>query len=849
MNVDRWRRIKKLHSQALELADSERRTFLEAECEGDDELLQEVLTLLGDQNGDDFLETPPLEGSGELQPKVRTTIGDFQLLDVIGRGGMGVVYRARQMSLDREVAIKVLPRPAAMEQRRVDRFKREAHAAAKLKHPNIVPIHFVGEDEGLHYFVMQYIEGRSLHEELDLQRQQGKGGLDEEPILPAFGSKSFITAAAELVRSVALALHYAHEHGVVHRDVKPHNLLLDHSGNILVADFGLAKVEDMGSISRSGEIAGTPYYMSPEQALAKRVKVDHRTDVFSLGVVLYELLTLRRPFTGNSSREVLYAISFNQPRSLRKLNGRVPRDLETVCIKALSKKPDGRYASAQEFADDLLRFLGHEAIHAKRPSVASRVTAHVSRRRNWYVPIGVAVLVLLVGSLFFSQWDQRRQVMAKVKPLQAVVQAEDLASWPIDDLLAVLNEAEALRDQDVQRAVEREWIQPAIERIRKVGYDRKQLGLELLELGLPPEDLSVEFRPASDPEYFRAMSLLHDARLLLPDDPDVAYWANPKNTFPKVRIRAPRALDGAEVSIQNVKWWLLSLGPSESLGRLPLAEELPVEPGVYRITIAQGTGESARFVELARVLAQRGRTYEIDVPALRDTVEAHDAMIRVPGAEYTVGDSDSTLVHNRLRLVRVNEFWIDRTEVTNAQYRGFMEATGRREPLTWDGRYDEAWNDLPVVGIRYADALAYAEWAGKRLPTYAEWEVAARGRDHLDYPWGDEERDLAEAAVVNRQDGHATWEGYLAGVRPVGSTPQDVSPFGLMDVLGNVTEWTETIHFDLSGEDPYPDYTSRMAKGLSWSEARGSLNDLIVCPIDAAWQIGFRCAKSGSPHP
>src|SRR5262249_2853376 len=190
---------------------------------------------------------------------------------------------------------------------------------------------------------------------------------------------------------IADALAYAHEHGVIHRDAKPQNILFDDKGAAHLADFGLAKDEQATSLSRTGDIAGTPHYLSPEQALAKRIPVDHRTDVYSLGVVLYESLSLTRPFDGKTLQQIIFAISFREPKRLRKINPRIARDIETVCHKAIEKDPNKRYPTAREFADDMRRFLAGESIDARPPSPVSRVIRGVRQHRVACLPVACAV--------------------------------------------------------------------------------------------------------------------------------------------------------------------------------------------------------------------------------------------------------------------------------------------------------------------------------------------------------------------------------------------------------------------------------------------------------------------------
>jgi formylglycine-generating enzyme required for sulfatase activity len=326
-------------------------------------------------------------------PMIGRTLGDFRIVDRIGKGGMGVVYLARQGSLPRDVAIKVLPAPMASKRGRTERFAREARAPARLDHPGIVKILENHQDSEPRWYAMEFVAGRSLQ---DLLRDMKKLPTSDPAGLPA-AMTGWIPRAAQVAAEAAEALEHAHTRGVIHRDVKPHNLLIDERGVVRIVDFGLAIDRADEDLSQPGDVLGTPHYMSPEQARADRAKVDWRTDVYSLGVVLYEMLTLRRPFEGASRDRVLHAIATELPRPVRKLNPRVPRDLETICLEAMEKNPVHRYARAGDFARDLRHFLNHEAIEAKPPPPWRKLGLHLRRRRQWLFgfAVGAALLALL----------------------------------------------------------------------------------------------------------------------------------------------------------------------------------------------------------------------------------------------------------------------------------------------------------------------------------------------------------------------------------------------------------------------------------------------------------------------
>jgi serine/threonine protein kinase/tetratricopeptide (TPR) repeat protein len=342
-------------------------------------------------------------------------LGDFRILREIGRGGMGVVYEAVQRSLNRRVALKVLPFAAAMDPIQLRRFQTEALASAQLHHTHIVPVYSVGCERGVHHYAMQFIEGPTLAQAI-AERRQSEGTTKGEArsdltaptevirsVTPSPSSRTreFFRMVAELGIQAAAALDHAHKLGVVHRDIKPANLMLDVGGNLWVTDFGLARLQDDTGLTISGDLLGTLRYMSPEQALAKRGYLDHRTDIYSLGATMYELLTLRPAIDGQDRQEVLRKIAQEEPASPRRLNPSIPRELETIVSKAIAKEPESRYATGQELADDLRRFLEDKPIRAKRPTLPERA-AKWSRRHAGAVVSAILLLVMAVAALSIS---------------------------------------------------------------------------------------------------------------------------------------------------------------------------------------------------------------------------------------------------------------------------------------------------------------------------------------------------------------------------------------------------------------------------------------------------------------
>ena len=420
----------------------------------------------------------------------RAHLGDFRILRELGRGGMGVVYEAEQLSLGRRIALKVLPFAAMLDKQQLARFKNEARAAATLDHPNIVAIYSVGAERSVHYYAMQLVEGQSLAQMI--AKLRGKSDVRDPlsvaetaafsaapapspPLTPphrgegdgctvrdlqaaistllVVDSREYFRSVSQLGIQAAEALDHAHQNGILHRDIKPANLLVDDSGKLWITDFGLARIEADAGMTMTGDMLGTLRYMSPEQALAKRVVVDHRSDIYSLGVTLYELLTLRPAFAGDDRHELLRQIAFEEPRKPRQINGRIPQDLETIVLKALEKNPLDRYVTAREMADDLRRFSEHRSIHARRPTLLQRTQKLLRRHRvAANIVAAAAVLILICGTAVVV--DRRRQTQDNNHFVELSLQSARAALESNDVEEAVQRMAEAGGRIEAERLVD-----------------------------------------------------------------------------------------------------------------------------------------------------------------------------------------------------------------------------------------------------------------------------------------------------------------------------------------------------------------------------------------------------------
>jgi len=414
-------------------------------------------------------------------------LGDFEIARELGRGGMGIVYEARQVSLNRKVALKVLSASLGLTTKAVIRFQREAEAAAKLHHTNIVPIYATGEQDGAHYYAMELIEGPGLDQVISQMREMQKpvspqkgpgavspsastasptpapvdwvsrtmgfqppdaatGATSETPSSSSLSSGTgYFDTVARTMAEVADALDYAHAQGVIHRDIKPSNLLLSPVGRLSVNDFGLARMLEQPGMTVSGEFVGSPMYMSPEQIAVGRAPLDHRTDIYSLGATLYELLTLQPPFPGIRRDQVIAQIIGKEPKPPRSINRRVPQDLETICLKMMEKDPDKRYQTAGGVAEDLRRYVNRFAISARRVSVLGRVVRWAKRNKAIAAALcGLLLLGLLAGVFAYREHRSEQRAMEEQRQ-HAVERAMLIAmSGDLDGAEKAIAEAEVL---------------------------------------------------------------------------------------------------------------------------------------------------------------------------------------------------------------------------------------------------------------------------------------------------------------------------------------------------------------------------------------------------------------------
>ena len=651
----------------------------------------------------------PLSGDGEMPVSPNRSLGDFKIHRELGRGGMGVVYEAEQISLGRKVALKVLPFAGMVRGNALQRFQNEARAAATLDHPNIVSVYSVGEERGVHYYAMQLVRGQSLAEVIaqltaiqDGGRARTGGSLSEamsavkgqapasatEPTeeLPSQNAEQSIqstrgdaSAVARTIRSsgddrdfyrsiavlavqAADALQHAHDSGVIHRDIKPGNLMLDAEGNVYVADFGLARLEADAGVTMTGDVVGTLRYMSPEQALAKRAVVDHRTDVYSLGATLYELLTLRPVFSGSDRQEILRKIADVEPVSPRRIASTIPRDLETIVLKAISKESVERYDTAAAMADDLRRLLADEPIGARPPGMVAR-TRKWARRNRPLVSTAAATLIVAATIGGVLLWHERQQTLAA---LQRVTEQQQLADQVVDKFY--IQFADRARVQPGQTPVQREFLEAATHYYEGLASEREaepeaQFAAALAQSRLANLYRELRVQDKAERAHQTSTAILKTLVRKAPDDRDAMTLLVDSTVDHGFTLLGSGANSDSAVLFREA---LAELGPA--------LQATPQDPGYLQLRARANNHlglallRLGRFDEAESVIRQAITTQEMLV---RDAPDDLDLRARIAFAHHDLAQVPTVDVAERKQL--------------------FQQSIRLLEELAAEHPYDPAW--------------------------------------------------------------------------------------------------------------------------------------------------------------
>jgi eukaryotic-like serine/threonine-protein kinase len=684
-----------------------------------------------------FTKTMTLETGYKVLSKGKVFAGKYEIIGEIGRGGIGVVYKADDIKLKRMVALKFLPPELSVYPEAKERFIREAQAAAALTHPNICTIHEVEEVEGQPYIAMEYVAGQSLHQKII------KGPMDSDTVV-------------DIAVQVAAGLEAAHQRGIIHRDIKSANIMVNEKGQAKIMDFGLAKVIGESQLTKEARTIGTIAYMSPEQAQGE--DLDKRTDIWSFGVVLYEMLTGQMPFRGDRESVILHAIVGAEPKPLRQLKADVPVELQKIFDRALKKKREDRYGSAAEMAADLRKYL--ETRRAEEAGFFN-LRSLLKRLRNPLVAIPAAALLLalaFLAVLFFNR-------QAKIR-------------WATNEILPQINQL------------------------------------------------------AEKEEYFSAFKLAQQAERYLAKNP-MFQEVLPQISASLSIVSTP---SGASVYMKEYK---APKSDWESLGRMPI-ENIKIPRGFLRWKIEkQGYATQELAESTGNLLSLPNKQLSLE---LRKTDAVPEGMVWIPGQESDIyGQAPIT----------VNGCWMDKYEVTNKEFKEFIDRggytkpeywkqlflkngkvlvweeamkefrdrTGQPGPAQWElGTYTEGQDEYPVSGVSWYEAAAYAEFKGKSLPTIYHWDLA------LDPVW-----KIGSYVSLSNIAGK--------GPAPAGSF-QGMSRYGVYDMVGNVKEWCWNESKGL-----------RYILGGAWDEATYmAVVPLVKSPFDRLPDHGFRCAQDASPE-
>lgn len=821
-------------------------------------------------------------------------VGSCEITAKLGEGGMGVVFKARHITLNKDVALKILS-PALIGETHKKRFLREARAAAKLEHPNIVTVYDAGEFEGYNYIVMQFIDGESIG---DMLAKAGK--IDQ-------------LKAVRIMKDAAKALSVAHKAGMIHRDIKPDNIMLTRSGEVKVADFGLVKSADVEkdlSLSKS-LLMGTPHYMAPEQFEGK--PPDPRVDIYALGVTFFELVTGKKPFDGKTAFKIMEAHLRQEPPKPEALAKEINPTVSKIILKMLAKEPEKRYQTVDELIDDLERA---EAIltGAKPPTEAKKL------------PVAVIVILILavVGALggYFiydhyrkkAEEEQRWQTLLKdaddeLNRIIPLVEADVKQNRFDEAMKRLLSYPERFRKTPsfttiVQKrsSVLKDFKEYLTRQLNDIEKQADELPEEVLLAARPLLEMTNTVSQLSEDEEIRALKnrlqsvnekvegMVGKAKSAyesiekqvtrLRNEGDYERAIELLTPFTKSKVTSVRKASSSEEKelkrlIDNVERdFRTSLASARSFAAVSdyasaikelekyteskiSAVRKQANEEVARLKEQKSAKEKeasirARFskdMEKVRSLLKEGRSEDAAdlckrltaLPLADLAAEArrrllsikksvYPEMLYVPAGSFIMG-SDDRADKNPLRKVDLKAFFIDRYEVTNGEYAEFVRATGRKPPTHWSGKIPpEGSEDLPVVGITYEDAKAFAAWCGKRLPTEEEWEKAAGWDEEsgkkLTFPWGNR--------FVSGNANTGDTEGPTKG----GSFINDRSPYGVYDMAGNVSEFTATFR---NGKvvvrgGSYKDITVR--------RMRTSFTGITVPISKALSNVGFRCAKN-----
>jgi tRNA A-37 threonylcarbamoyl transferase component Bud32 len=667
--------------------------------------------------------------------------GKYKIIEDLGKGGMGVVYKAEDVKLRRTVALKFLPPDLTRNTLAKERFIQEAQAASALDHNNICTIYEIDEtDEGQLFIVMAFYEGETLKKKIE------SGLLEIEKVV-------------DIALQVAQGLAKAHAHGIVHRDIKPANIMLTKDGVAKIVDFGLAKLAGQTQLTKTATTMGTIAYMSPEQSRGE--KVDHRTDIWAFGVILYEMITGQLPFKGEYEQAVIHSILNEEPEPIRNIREDVPIELQKIVELSLKKDVEKRPQQVYDLVDALSSL--HKKIESGRLYMSKAELARQKTRKKYmFATLTILTLSLVAVVLFLWHQTLARRTEAILARLRPAAEARHF-----DDVFEIMLSS-GLRLQDL-------------------GDEKllKQISGSLLLQSVPPraQITLARIRGKTDLSLGKPMNI----------------GRTPLKGYPLVAGEYQLTL-----TLEN-------MNPLKSLFYMKPDDSLHIDR-----TLVEKSKELAGMVIINKGILQNG----VEVPAF--LMDVH---------ETTNGEFFNFVSYGGYKE---KKFWADSISINSLSssweqaMRSFVDKTGIPGPRFWlGGKYPDDKKDHPVVGISWYEAMAYAQWAGKDLPTWDQWWLAALGETSIVFPWGNDVMTSSLRANFG-----------LKGTQPVQSYPLGVSPFGCYDMAGNVREWLRDSRLSTG---------LRTVVGGSWADTSymfEASHAEFFSPDFASDYIGFRCVKS-----
>jgi serine/threonine-protein kinase PpkA len=744
----------------------------------------------------------------------------YEIIRQLGRGGMAVVYLARDNRLERDVAMKLLPQELTFDENFAQRFIREARISAKLSHPNIIQIHDVDSESGFYYYTMAFIDGVSLGQ---IIRQ--KGALNPRII-------------ARLGIQVCFALQHAHEKGVIHRDIKPENILINKKRQPIVVDFGIAKAITDTKLSVAGAFIGTPQYMSPEQI--KGDEVDSRSDIYSLGCLLYEMAVGRPPFNDSEHTSLIYKQVHSIPDSPHAVTPEVPAALSGIIMQALAKNPKNRPQSAAELGKML-----HEAFFAGTASAEN----HLQKPES---PASAPNRMDSVPEQPVREKAESTVLMPGASPDFVRKKRDDTAIAPSSgENTQVRGDFESKGNiPHSDKNIEQDMTPPEKKGKKRILYGI--IGTALLGItALVFYKAIPSFLHNSQPEQRSARVVIPEKKQAQQELEGTSHVQEPSQSQKNQESQSSSTGNASAMKPDELK----NNSPEPIVsGSVAKGEDSPnhqkIEPKENR-NISPATpqkkpapSEPPKVVIKSEPVKQEERIIEKPVQKPAAKVTAQIIWMDIPGGTFTMGENPGD--NGPAHTVTVSSFEISRDEITVKQYAVFLASTGHEKPLEWETQIENP--ERPVVFVSWYDAAAFAKWAGGRLPAEAEWEYGAKGaQEGAPYPWGNDSPE-GRANYRHPFEKGAGWTKYL--MKP-GMFPPN--RFGLNDMAGNVWEWcedwdgkyTEAAAVNPSGPSAGQ---ARIIRGGAWnsggSQIRTSMRGRDV-PSGREPHIGFRIARGG----